>query len=118
MLYWPRKADEFTIEIPNAAGYVPGEDDPALWLEVRGNVSLMDFPGGVEGWAVTPLYIAVSFVDWSVPDEAQDGEYNYTLRLGADGPVLSSGLLTIGDYAPERVIEYEKTTEYEQYGNE
>ena len=101
--------------IPNASGYTPAADDPALWLEVRNNVGLQDFPGGLDGAAVTALYISMTFDDWLLSDEMPDGEYDYALRLGAKGPVISCGLLIVGDYKPAESIQYDKPTTYEQY---
>lgn len=115
MIYWPRQAEEFTIVIPNASGYKPAADDPALWLEVRNNVGLQEFPGVLDGAAVTARYISMTFIDWGVPDEMPDGEYDYALRLGAEGPVISCGLLIVGDYQPAESIQYDKPTTYEQY---
>lgn len=114
MIYWPIQADEFTMNIPNATGYTPAAGDPALWLEVRDNVGLQVYGNGFEPDTITPLYIVKSESDWAVPEGMNEGEYTYTLRLGAGGVVLSEGLLIVGDYKPART-EYEKTIEYEQY---
>lgn len=101
--------------IPNASGYTPAADDPALWMEVRNNVGLQEFPGELDGAAVTPMYISMTFDHGLLPDEMPDGEYDYALRLGEDGPVISCGLLIVGDYQPAESIQYDKPTTYEQY---
>ena len=116
MIYWPKQADEFTIRIPNATGYIPAAGDPAVWLEIRNNVGLKVYGTGMEPDEITPLYFVKTDVSgWTVPEGAADGEYTYTLRLGAGGIVLSEGLLVVGDYTPERK-EYDKKIEYKQYG--
>lgn len=115
MIYWPKQADEFTMRIPNATGYIPAAGDPALWLEVRNNVGLRVFGNGFVPGEVTPLYFVFYEENWSVPEDWATGEYTYTLRLGAGGIVLSEGLVVIGDYTPERK-EYDKKIEYKQYG--
>lgn len=114
MIYWPRIADEFTMRIPNAAGYTPADDDPALWLEVRNNVGLRVFGNGIVPVEVTPLYFVFYEENWAIPEDWATGEYTYALRLGAGGRVLSEGLLIVGDYQAART-EYDKTIEYEQY---
>lgn len=102
------------MNIPNATGYTPAAGDPALWLEVRDNVGLQVYGNGIVPNTITPLYFVESWSDWAVPEGMNEGEYTYTLRLGAGGVVLSEGLLIVGDYKPART-EYEKTIEYEQY---
>lgn len=102
------------MRIPNATGYTPAADDPALWLEVRNNVGLQVLGNGFEPDEVTPLYFATTGTNWAVPEGMPEGEYTYALRLGAGGKMLSEGLLIVGDYKPARK-EYEKTIEYEQY---
>ena len=115
MIYWPREAEEFTMRFPNPLGYTPADGDPALWLEIRNNVGLQVYATGMEPDEITPLYFVKTGSGWTVPEEAADGEYTYTLRLGAGGIVLSQGLLIVGDYKGDRE-QYETSVNYEQYG--
>lgn len=115
MIYWPIQAEEFTMRFPNATGYTPAAGDPALWLGIRNNVGLQVVDGGWEPDEITPLYFVKTGSGRTIPEDAGEGEYTYTLRLGAGGIVLSEGLLVAGDYTPERK-EYDKKIEYKQYG--
>lgn len=117
MIYWPITADALDCYIPNATGYTPADGDPDLFLELRSNVNLTAVTMTVTPASVTPLYFRFSFDGWTIPDGMVEGEYTYTLRLGEGGVVLGSGLLIVGDYAAERE-QYDKSIEYEQYGNE
>lgn len=111
MIYWPTNSERVT-KFPNAAGYAPTGNDPALWLEVYNNVNLLCVSGGFEPDEVTPLYITKTFG----AEELPEGEYTYSVKYGSGGQVLSCGLIIVGDYTPDRT-EFEKTIEYEQYGS-
>ena len=113
MIYWPLQAADFDCKFPNATGYTPAAEDPALWLEVRNNVNQLAASGELEDIEVSPLYITATI---GQTEQMPEGEYTYTLKLGAGGLVLSSGLIIVGDYTPDRT-EFEKTIEYEQYGS-
>lgn len=117
MIYWPISAEALDIYIPNASGYIPADGEPAPRLEVRSNVNLNTVTLDWEPDGVTPLYFFRRIQGWTLPEGMAAGEYTYTLRLGEDGKVLSEGLLIVGDYAVPRE-QYEKTIQYEQYGNE
>lgn len=112
MIYWPQTDTDFVTRIPNAAGYVPSEGDPALWIEVRNNVGHLAVSGGVADYDVTNLYIEATIGNTA---QMPEGEYTYTLKLGAGGMVISNGLLIVGDYQADRE-QYETSVNYEQYG--
>lgn len=113
MIYWPITADEFDIYIPNASGYAPLESDSRPVLTVRSNVDLEVFHSEMEFDTVTPLYFH-GHVE-SLDADLAPGEYTYKLALGLGGPVLSEGILVIGDYKPADSIQYETPITYEQY---
>lgn len=112
MIYWPREAEDFVTRIPNAAGYVPADGDPALWIEVRNNVGRLSVSGGIARYDVTPLYVEATI---GGTDTMPEGEYTYTVKLGSGGRVISQGLLIVGDYKGDRE-QYETSVNYEQYG--
>lgn len=113
MIYWPITADEFDLYIPNASGYAPQESDPRPVLTVRSNVGLELEDAEMEFDTVTPLYFFQRWTNWEVG--LVPGEYTYRLTLGAEGRVLSEGILVVGDYKPADCIQYDKPTTYEQY---
>lgn len=113
MIYWPANLEDFDVHIPNAAGYAPQPGDPLPALSIRSNVDLEVFHTEMAFDSVTPLYFH-GHVE-SLDADLAPGEYTYKLALGWGGPVLSGGILVIGDYKPADSIQYETPITYEQY---
>lgn len=116
MIYWPNTpGTTWELFIPNPTGYIPADgDDPQAFLTIRNNVGLWDVSGDIIFDSITPSYFRISFTISEDSDPMVPGEYTYRLTQYQDGPVLSEGVLVIGEYQSP-TEQYEKTIEYEQY---
>lgn len=117
MLYYPLPPSHIEWDFPNNYS-LTGEEDATgeIRLELRNDVGRWTIDGELAELTFTPGYIRYEF------DMAEDnpfppeGEYTYILTDG-DGRVLSTGLMIVGDYTPDR-SEHDTTIEYSQYGQE
>ena len=119
MIYWPMKpGTTMTIAFPNSYGFAAAGWEEDLFLEIRNDVGRWVINGEWGYVDVTANYF-ISY--WDVPEGEDypwpDGEYTYYLRRGEDGPIVSQGILFIGNFDGER-NENENTTIYDQYGEQ
>jgi len=120
MIYWnTTPGAAYDIAIPNNIGITPAEvEEMELVIVIQNNVGRWDVDG--TGWIideVTPGYLLLHLTNSDDPWEfPPDGEYTYWAYLFNEHTelLLSQGLMIFGDYEADR-IEYEQTTEYEQY---
>lgn len=108
MLYLNNDTAAQTLRIPRGRSLVSA--DGSLSLKVRNTVDLTEAEIPVTKVAVTPRYVTLSA---ELPEGLADGSFAYRL-LNAGGQVVSSGLLTIGDYVSGEAV-FEKEISYEQF---
>lgn len=113
MIYWPLPPAPVRWDFPNSFQLTEEDVPGGLVLEIRSDVGLWTIDGDVAPVTFTPGYIRYEFDQYPVDTLPAEGEYTYILKDG-DGRVLSTGLLIVGDYFPERE-QYEKPIQYEQY---
>jgi len=142
MLYLKKSPDPQVVWVPAATEKLPGritisvvnvvnrgapvvlDSDTDIYLVDATGAYVQDSTGaqivlsGSSGGGTLPavpdtsrLYYAVGVI---VPSTLPVGEYEYT--ADADGVTVSTGLLYIGDFAPN-IQEYENTAQYEQYND-
>ena len=108
MLYLDNTTDPQTVLIPREVDARAA----VLDLELRSTVTQRVYPLNVTSARDGHHYWAVRF---SLPEGMEDGEYEYTARVGVNA--VASGLAVVGDYSDEKTI-YNKAITYEQYTTE
>lgn len=108
MLYLNNDTAAQTLRIPRGRSLVSAAG--TLTLEVRNTVDLTEAEIPVTTGEITPRYITLSA---KLPKGLADGSFAYRL-LNAAGQVVSSGLLTVGDYITGEAV-FEKEISYEQF---
>ena len=117
MLYWPLPPASVEWDFPNNYS-LTGEEEATgtITLELRNDVGRWSFDGDIDPVDFTPGYIRFGFDQQPEDSYPAEGEYTYILTDG-DGRILSTGLIIVGDYTPDR-SENDTTIEYNQYGQD
>lgn len=116
MLYWPLPPASVELDFPNNLRLTSEDITGELHLELRNDVGRWTFGGDIAPATFTPGYIRFGFDQQPEDSYPAEGEYTYILTDG-DGRVLSTGLIIVGDYTPDR-SEHDTTIEYSQYGQD
>lgn len=119
MIYWTMTPGTTMVtSFPNSYGFAAAGWEETLVLVIRNDTGRWVIDGEWGDTEVTANY----FINyWDLPEDYvspfPQGEYTYLLLRGWDGPIVSEGIIIIGDYKAQRE-ENEQTIYYEQYGQE
>ncbi len=79
---------------------------------IKNNITHRNFEYSVTDLNESSIYYTFNI---NVPEEMDDGEYNYILKDDSD-KIVATGLMRIGDYKTENKEYNNKDKKYVQYG--